>query len=143
MLLAVLVFIFVSCLAAGVAAASAHTEMQRDKEEQLLFAGMQIRAAILSYYGSIPPGGVRTLPPDLEALLNDNRFATPRHHLRRLYSDPMTGNAQWTLVLAGGSLVGVHSRSALRPLRIHDFPLGCEGCTGAARYEEWKFVIRP
>jgi type II secretory pathway pseudopilin PulG len=92
-LLGVLVFILITTLAASSLVTSYQQASRREKEEQLLFAGDQIRKAILAYYNTVPPGGARSLPPSFDALLDDQRFPTPRHHLRRPYLDPMTGTA--------------------------------------------------
>ncbi len=121
MLLAVLVFILVMTMAGSSLVVVHTTQMQREKEAQLLFAGGQFRRAIASYYNTVAPGGTRALPPSLEALLHDDRFPTPMQHLRRIYDDPMTGQADWVLIRASGAsggsggIVGVRSRFTIPP----------------------------
>ena len=71
---------------------------QREKERELIFIGNQFRGAIASYYNKSP--GAKVYPKKLEDLLEDKRFPMPQHHLRRVYSDPMTGKAEWGMVEA-------------------------------------------
>ena len=121
---------------------SYQTETQREKEDQLLFVGERYMQAIASYYNSFPAGSKRRLPRSLEELLNDERFATPAHHLRRLYPDPMTGRADWQLVLADGGIVGVHSQSAAEPLKKSGFAVRFKLFENSATYAQWVFAIK-
>ncbi|MEO5672336.1 MAG: type II secretion system protein [Ramlibacter sp.] len=141
-LLAVLVFILVSTLAASSLVVNYTTQSQREKEEQLLFAGDQIRKAITSYYNTIPPGGARSLPQSLEALLDDHRFPKPIHHLRRMYSDPMTGQPDWEPIRNGGGITGVKSQSRQKPIKKSGFPKGYETLEDREYYSDWEFAMR-
>lgn len=140
-LLTALVFILVTTLAASTMVVRFDTERRREKEAELLFAGAQIRKAIASYYGSVPPGGARSLPASLDVLLNDQRFPTPVQHLRRIYKDPMTGQADWEPIPGPGGMLGVRSRSDVLPLKQHGFPKPFEAFEGAAAYSQWRFVV--
>jgi len=140
-LLTVLVFILVSTLAASAMVVRYDTERRREKELELLFVGAQYRKAIASYYNTIPPRGARSLPPSLDALLVDERFPTPVHHLRRLYKDPMTGQQDWEVVSRSGGIAGVRSRSNLEPLKQHGFGPSYEDLEGKQRYSDWVFAI--
>lgn len=141
-LLVVLLFILVSTLASSSLVVLYKTQMQREKEEQLLFVGAQFRRAIASYYNTIPPGGARALPPSLEALLNDNRFPKPVQHLRRLYADPMTGQLNWEVVRESGAIVGIRSQSTLPTIKKRGFSQGYEYLEGKEAYSDWVFSIR-
>src|ERR1700730_10027827 len=66
------------------------TQAQREREQELLFIGREFQAAIAAYYRS-NAGGLRQFPQDINDLLEDKRWPEPKHHLRRLYADPMTG----------------------------------------------------
>jgi len=68
---------------------------QRERETQLLFVGDAIRMAISGYFAH-----GHKYPQSLQDLLADDRTPTPMRYLRRLYFDPMTGAADWTLILA-------------------------------------------
>lgn len=80
---------------------------ERQRLEQLDWAGRQIQAGIASYYESSPIGRKR-YPPDLNALLEDRRAATVRRHLRVAYRNPLTASGEWTLLRAAdGGVRGV------------------------------------
>ena len=74
-------------LAIGIGLAKAgtvwQTEVQREKEKELLFIGEQYAMAIASYYESTP-SGLKQYPASLKDLLQDNRFPAVRRHLRKL-----------------------------------------------------------
>jgi type II secretory pathway pseudopilin PulG len=141
-LLIVLLFVLVTTMAAGSMVQMYQTQTQREKEEQLLFVGDQYRRAIASYYNTIPPGSVRSLPPNLEALLNDQRFPTPIQHLRRMYSDPMTNTTEWGLVMAGGGIAGVYSQSDKPAFKTAGFSPTYMSFEGKSTYQDWKFVVK-
>jgi type II secretory pathway pseudopilin PulG len=110
------------------------TRQRREREAELRFRGEAIAAAIGRYAEATPVGSL-PLPQRLDELLADPRFPKPRRHLRRLYADPFTGEADWEPVLApvavalpaastatatatapvARGIVGVRSRSS-RPL---------------------------
>jgi len=119
------------------------TAAQREREQELLFVGNQYRQAFMNYYATTPVGKPR-YPRALEELVEDNRFPVPRRHLRRVYLDPMSGNAEWGLIEApGGGIAGVHSRSEAKPLKIGNFAPPDVKFEGAERYSDWKFVFEP
>jgi type II secretory pathway pseudopilin PulG len=119
-----------------------HTAQQREKERELLFVGAQFRQAIASYHAAMP--GASQYPTQLADLVKDPRFPNVRRHLRRVYTDPITGKAEWgvTRNLVGG-IIGVHSLSEQPPIRRH-FPDGpYRDFSGKSRYADWKFIYLP
>lgn len=115
-LLAILALLGASLAALGTAWTTAK---QRENERELQFRGEQIRDAIGRYrVSALPPAW----PATLEDLLEDRRGPDVRHHLRRLWTDPFTGRADWVLIHApadvGGTpdrrIAGVRSRSDAR-----------------------------
>jgi type II secretory pathway pseudopilin PulG len=131
----------VAIMAAGLAAIGevASTAAKREKEAELLFVGDQFARAIAEYHASSP--GAPQYPQKLEQLLADNRFPNARRYLRRIYPDPMTGRPDWGLLRGpGGGIIGVHSQSLERPLKIANFPRGYESFTGAGTYSGWRFI---
>ena len=113
---------------------------QREKEKELLFVGQQFQLAI-ERYARAAQGTGRRLPMRLEDLLLDERSLEKRRHLRRIYVDPMTGNADWALVRqADGQIIGVHSQSTQAPLKRAGFDFKYSGFTAAASYAEWVFL---
>ena len=114
-----------------------HTTAQREKEAELLFIGNQFREAIGSYYAGTPDAA-KQYPLKLADLLDDKRFPMPVRHLRQLYRDPMTGDTQWGLVMAGNRIVGVHSLSNGSALKTV-FHARDDSLTGALTYDQWVF----
>ena len=68
---------------------SSHSR-QREKEKELLYIGDQFREAIALYYQRTP-GTVKRYPEKLEELLEDKRYLSMQRYLRKIYTDPMTG----------------------------------------------------
>ena len=128
----------VAILGGGLALAGEvwETSAKREKEAELLFAGDQYRKAIERYFLS----GQRQYPRSLEDLLKDSRRPGTVRYLRRLYPDPLTGK-EWGLVKApDGGILGVHSLSQERPLKVAGFRARDAAFEGAQKYSEWKFV---
>ena len=133
--------IVIAVMGAGMAAFGqlASHAAQREKEAELLFRGEAYRAAIESYYRK-----EQRYPQSLEQLVEDKRYPTPVRHLRRLYPDPLTGEASWALVEApGGGVMGVHSRSEEAPIKTANFSLKNQLFADAQTYADWKFVHSP
>ena len=118
------------------------TEMQREREAELLFAGQQFAAAITEFYERSPAGQRPRFPTRLEELLDDPRWPTTKRHLRKLYADPFTGQANWGLVPSPeGGILGVYSQSTGTPLRRANFPPQYqEAFEAAITYADWRFV---
>ena len=117
-----------------------HLRQQRDKEQELIFIGHQFRTAIERYAAS-SAGGARRLPLRLEDLLLDERSLEKRRHLRRVYTDPMTGSTEWGLVRqADGQIVGVHSLSTDTPLKTAGFEAKDSGFSDKTSYADWVFL---
>ena len=116
---------------------------QRDKEAELLFVGEQFRDAIESYHRKSP--GASAYPKKLADLVEDRRFPMPVRHLRRVYADPMTGNADWGLVEApgGAGIMGVHSLSEEKPIKSANFSTKQQEFETAESYKAWRFVYSP
>jgi type II secretory pathway pseudopilin PulG len=141
-LLTVMLFILLTTLIASSLVQLHQTQMQREKEEQLLFVGSQFRRAIASYYGTVPPNGIRALPQSLEVLVNDYRFPQPRQHLRRIYLDPMTDLTNWQLIRESGGIIGVRSSSEKSTFKKHGFAKEYRHFEGSDHYYDWSFVIK-
>ncbi len=119
----------------------AATAAQRERERELLFRGEELQHAIEAYARATPAGHGRW-PRTLHELLEDKRHPKPRHHLRRIYTDPFTGRADWALLPAPGGesgFAGVHSVSRTSPLgRQSSSGTGMPTCVC-----QWTFVARP
>lgn len=116
-----------------------HTASQRDKEQELIFVGLQISHAISHYY-EFTPSPIKQYPPTLAALLDDRRGPKPVRHLRKIYIDPMTASRDWGLIKSASGITGVYSQSKLRPFKQEDFSEDLQGFSGAGSYRDWQFV---
>ncbi|MFZ2652359.1 MAG: type II secretion system protein, partial [Burkholderiaceae bacterium] len=138
--LALLLAVAITSAALGAGASLWSQAQRRERETQLLWAGDQIRHAILAYaqFGADP---AERYPRDLEDLLLDPRSPAPRRFLRRIYDDPMTRSTQWGLIRNGqGRIVGVHSRAAGAPLKTGKFAAAYLDFEQARSYADWRFT---
>ena len=118
------------------------TTRAREREEQLMFAGDAYREAIRRYYVNAPQGSPHVLPARLEDLVNDDRFPTPMHHLRRLYEDPITGSVEWGTVQVADRIAGVYSLSERTPLKQAGFDPAHATFAEKMSYRDWVFLAR-
>jgi type II secretory pathway pseudopilin PulG len=123
---------------------NAMTDERHNKEAELLYIGQVYRAAIMSYYEN-SLGTLKTYPTSLDDLLDDVRTSTRRRHLRKIYRDPITGEASWGLVMAddGKQIIGVYSLSTRAPLKVGGFPSELARFKGAKSYQDWRFTYVP
>jgi type II secretory pathway pseudopilin PulG len=120
-----------------------HTTRQREKEEELIAAGDEIRRAIGHYYQSTQ-GKSERYPRSLEDLLKDPRYPGTRRYLRKIYRDPMTGGIEWGLLrTADGMILGIYSLSQAEPIKKAGFNLDDREFEGKTKYAEWVFVHKP
>jgi type II secretory pathway pseudopilin PulG len=141
-LLVVMVVVVLLSLATLVPLRNEQQAMQRERERELLFIGDQFRQALASY-AAATPAGADPSPRQWSDLLEDKRYPQVRRHLRRVFADPMTGAADWNLIIERGFLVGVASRSTRAPLRRRDFSPVDGAFADAEQYADWRFVQRP
>ncbi|MFZ6680636.1 type II secretion system protein [Undibacterium sp. Tian12W] len=126
---------------AALATMQVHSLMQRRAaEEDLLFIGQQYQQALLSYANASPPGVLRA-PASLNELLRDPRYPMPRRHIRQLYLDPITLQADWGLILSpdGKGIIGIYSKSERAPIKLAQFPATLKGFENKKSYQEWVF----
>lgn len=116
--------------------------MKREREEELLFRGMQIKQAIEQWYKISPGPGQSGGAPlnDLNDLIHDPRTPAKIRYLRRLYKDPITGNDFEVLRQPGKGIIGVFSPSQDEPVKKGNFPAGLETFEGQDQYKKWQFV---
>ena len=119
-----------------------HTQMRREKEQELLFVGEQYRQALSSYH-AVLVNGQGKLPNSLDELLEDRRFPMPVRHLRKRYVDPVTNSPEWGLVRIGDGIAGVFSLSTEAPLKMAGFGTCCTDFDNARGYADWKFSTSP
>ncbi len=116
------------------------TNVQREREKELLSIGRQFRVAIGRYYETQLTAGRREYPAELADLLRDKRVPGIKRHLRQVFVDPMTGKSEWGLVKIGGRIVGVHSLSEKLPIKQDGFEADSANLRGKKKYSEWVFT---
>ena len=120
-----------------------HVAAQREKEQQLLFVGEQMRAAIGRFYNA-KAGQINQYPQTLADLLRDPRAPGVERYLRELYVDPISGTADWGLVRdADDRIMGVYSLSDEHPIKLAGFSADDKGFEGKEKYSQWVFVYQP
>jgi type II secretory pathway pseudopilin PulG len=130
----------IGVLTAG-AVSSGATMQRRVVEDELLFVGAQFKKAFESYYAATPSGG-HPYPRRLDDLLRDSRYPTPRRHLRKIFPDPLSGEAVWGLVeVPGGGIMGVYSLATGTPIRVAGFSDEFASFVGKQRYVDWVFSV--
>lgn len=140
--LGVLFAIALMGIALGAVGTLWQTEMQREREKELLFIGNEFRNAIKQYYHRSP--GVGSYPKELKVLLKDPRLLNNQRHLRRLYTDPMTGKPEWGLIRTPDKgIMGVYSLSQGKPIKKANFSAADKGFDSARSYRDWRFVYTP
>ena len=115
------------------------TRAQREREFELHHVGREIRVAIQRYVEN----GDGSYPRTLDDLVDDQRGSEPRRWLRRAWRDPMTGDDWHYLPAPGDGFLGVHSTSALRPLRQDNFAAEETAFAQASSYADWRFAWWP
>lgn len=117
-------------------------QSQREREQQLLFAGDQYRLAIQRYFYAAPQGSPKSLPRSFDVLLEDDRFPMPVRHLRRLYPEPITGQPWGEVRTEDGHLFGVYSVSEKTPIKQAGFSSIDKSFSDQPSYQEWVFEFR-
>lgn len=142
--LALLVVISGSLLMLSAAQPDLFQQAQRQKEQQLLFAGREYREAIRRFYEN-PNVSVQRFPQTLDELLVDKRSLKPMYHLRRLYPEPISGLAWGLMRDEQGGITGVYSRSnqLLLTTDVDSRYVSIEQTEQALRHSDLRFTYQP
>ena len=111
--------------------------MQREKEADLMAKGIEIQNALAMYSATMQIG--RIMPGEMypQSLAELTRSYKP--FLRRVYQDPITGG-DWEYMRAPtGGIMGVRSKSKMKPIKERDFPLALRHFEGRKTYHDWMF----
>ena len=143
----ILVGLLILIMVAGYVLAAAGTKFsdarKREREQELIKVGDTIRKAIGNYYNQTS-GVVKQYPPNLEALLKDERFPQPKRYLRKIYLDPVTQREGWGILEApSGGVMGIYSLSAAKPYKTKNFRLMYRHFENKKYYGEWYFAYVP
>jgi type II secretory pathway pseudopilin PulG len=143
-LLAALFILMIMGIMLGMMGESWSMIMRRDREEELLFRGKQIKTAIERFnknndkYGQ-GMGGVR----GLDSLLKDYRSLETNRYLRKEWKDPISGK-EWQLIKDPvKGVIGVASPSDQEPLKKANFPEEFKDFVGKDKYSKWQFLNLP
>ncbi|WP_224958454.1 type II secretion system protein [Geomonas subterranea] len=137
------------------------TAMKREREEELISRGTQIRDALRRWYkvkvvdgklvSNQVPGNAGNVnaappavagPPELKSLLQDPSTPGKLRYLRPYaLVEPITGK-EWDEIRKDGKIVGVKSKSELEPVKQGNFPfdLHPEDFEKKKKYNEWVFI---
>jgi len=144
--IAVMMLVVIIGIALSITGRYWSTVVQREKEEELLFRGDQIRKGIERYYKwtAGKHGGQGLYPESLEELLKSKYSGSPKRCLRRIYNDPITGKADWVIFTDPVSkrVMGVRSASNEQPLKTSMFPFMYRDFEGKTKYGDWVFAFK-
>ena len=120
-----------------VAAKQWKTMVQRELEMDLLVKGMEIQAALALYSATAKLG--RVMPGEVYPQTLAELTRPPKPFLRKVYLDPV-GHGEWELVRAPtGGIMGVRSKSKIRPIKQSNFPLVVRHFQGKLTHHDWVF----
>ena len=134
---AVIIAVMTIGIALAVVGVVTRTEVQRQREVQLLFVGHEFRRAV-THYVALNGGH---FPQSLDELVSDAHAVKTIHHLRRLYLDPLTRTTDWGLLrLPDGGIYGIYSASTAVPLKRTGFEFLDSAFEDAPCYRAWRFT---
>jgi type II secretory pathway pseudopilin PulG len=139
--IAVLLFVAIlAALSAGTLRLG-QTLQRHHSEQELLERGWELTQALESYQRATV-AGQSPYPRRLEDLLRDPRFPKKAiRHLRRLDVDPITGMAEWGVVMSedGSGIAGFHSLATQKPHR-QELASPFADFSDSQSYRDWVFV---
>jgi type II secretory pathway pseudopilin PulG len=136
--LALMFLIVIMAIGVTAAAKQWKTVVQREKEADLLWRGIEIQTAI-QFYSTAKKLG-RVIPGEVYPLTLEELTKPPKPLLRRAYKDPITGG-DWQYIRQPSTegIMGVKSASTLAPLKQHQFPAAVAHFEGFSKYSDWVF----
>lgn len=124
-------------ISASAAARQWTVMVQREKEADLMAKGIEIQNALALYSASMKIGRIMSTEIYPQSLTELTR--TPKPFLRRVYQDPISGG-EWEYMRAPtGGIMGVRSKSKVKPIKERDFPLAIRHFEGRKTYHDWMF----
>jgi type II secretory pathway pseudopilin PulG len=148
--IAALMIIMVMGIMLGVAGQTWKTRMQRERETELLFRGLEYQRAIRRWhqYDLVEGKPLKTTTQarrplnQLEDLLKDPGSLSKERYLRRLYTDPFTGKE--FEVIRGNTLqgiIGVRVADEDEPFKQGNFDKELILLEQKKKYNEWVFGL--
>jgi len=146
-----LVMVIIMGIMMGIAGQTWKMVMQRERETELLFRGLEYQRAIRRWHQVDlvegkqvqAQGKVQARRPlnDLKDLLKDPTSAGATRYLRRLYLDPVTGEEFEVRRDPAKGIIGVASTSDKEPLKQDGFDQEIAAFQGRKQYREWVFGL--
>lgn len=139
--LALMYLIALISLAAAMTVQLGAITQRRNAEDETIFAGLQYKTAIRSYFEAMQAGS-SVAPGRIEDLLRDPRFPGVKRHLRKPFADPLTGKMDWCIIKStdGKGILGVYPPLRDKPIRTANFPDDVFYFKGQTSYSKWVFV---
>lgn len=136
--LVLMFLIVIIAISVTVVAKQWKTVVQREKEADLLWRGIEIQTAIQFFSNSKKLGSA--VPGEKYPLTLEELTKPPKPFLRRVYKDPITGG-DWQYIRqpSTGGIIGVKSASTLAPIKQHQFPAAVAHFEGFEKYNDWVF----
>lgn len=142
--IAALIMVVIMGIMMGAVGQSVKTIMDREREKELIFRGLQYRDAIERWVKK-NKGPLRNLNDLVAPTVSGNLNRSEDHLLRKLYKDPITGGDWKTLPTPPDpiyGIMGVASPSMAKPFKQANFPDALKTFEGKSKYSEWEFVYR-
>lgn len=147
--IAALMIIVIMGIMLGVAGETWRTRMKRERETELLFRGLEYQRAIRRWHqydlteGKPLKTTVRPRRPlnQLEDLLKDPGSLGKERYLRRLYSDPFTGDEFQVVRNPHQGIIGVYVAGEDEPFKQGNFDEELEQLDQKKKYKEWVFGL--
>lgn len=116
--------------------------MQREREKELIFRGLQYRDAI-ERWSKKNRAPLKDLKDLVQPTVSANIERSKDRLLRKLYTDPITGG-EFKVLLDPNTkeIYGVASPSNKEPFKSDNFPEVIKEFKGKKKYSEWEFVYK-
>jgi type II secretory pathway pseudopilin PulG len=144
--IAALFMVVIMGIMMGAVGQSVRVIMQREKEKELIFRGLQYRDAIERWNSKPVKVPLKDLKDLVEPTTSSNIDRSKDRMLRKLYKDPMTADGKWKTLPNPPDPVqgiyGVASTSNEEPLKQGNFPEIIKSFEGKKKYSEWEFIYK-
>lgn len=140
-----LVMVVIMGIMLGAIGQSVKVIMQREREKELIFRGLQYRDALELWSKKNPNNLLKaeTIKNLEDKLVAGGDKLGKEFYLRKIYKDPITGS-DFVLVKdkVTQEIQGVKSTSSEEPFKQGDFPEVIKSFEGKKKYSEWEFVFK-
>lgn len=141
MLLSVLLVVAIVAVVSAASLRLGERVYRASAEQDLYHIGLAYEAALASYQSH--SADRITGPQTMEELLWDTRNSAGYRHLRRIYHDPLTGQASWGFIRdANDRILGIYSLAPGTPIKQDNFDVEHDKFSSASTYAQWIFYGR-